>query len=208
MTIFISTVLPPISNVIIFEPNGTFIPKLAAVGSSTRAISSTDISSQRLTNHSLYPLYVSMGAVKTSLLISYLCGMFAHKIWKNFSPHSLGFKIFFWLIFSIEFPINLLKFEWKNKSEFELSLIFRALIPIFVIFEGSSNQTAEGITPGDEVIFGISTKTEFISFWSWKATTVLVFPKSIASVPDKLSSIWNYLNQLSSFCNLCFEMVE
>jgi len=44
------------------------------------AISSTDISSQRLTNHSLYPLYVSMGAVKTSLLISYFCGMFAHKI--------------------------------------------------------------------------------------------------------------------------------
>jgi len=62
------------------EPKGTFIPKLAAVGSSTRAISSTDISSQRLTNHSLYPLYVSMGAVKTSLLISYFCGMFAHKI--------------------------------------------------------------------------------------------------------------------------------
>ena len=52
----------------------------------------------------------------------------------------------------------------KNKSEFEFSLIFRALIPILVIFEGSSNQTAVGITPGDDVISGISTKTEFISF--------------------------------------------
>jgi len=36
----------------IFEPNGTFIPKLAAVGSSTRAISSTHNFPQRLTNHS------------------------------------------------------------------------------------------------------------------------------------------------------------
>ena len=49
---------------------------------------------------------------------------------------------------------------------------------------------------------------EFESFWSWKATTVLVFPKSIASVPDKLSYISNYLNQLSSFCNLFIETVE
>ena len=39
-----------------------------------------------------------------------------------------------------------------------------ATIPILGIFEGSSNQTAVGITPGDDVIFGISTKTKFISF--------------------------------------------
>ena len=74
--------------------------------------------------------------------------------------------------------------------------------------EGSSNQTAVGITPGDDVIFGISTKTAFIFFWSWKAITVLVFPKSIASVPDKFSSMWNFLNQISAFCNLCFELVQ
>ena len=54
----------------------------------------------------------------------------------------------------------------KNKSELEFSLIFKALIPILGIFDGSSNQTAVGITPGDDVIFGISTKTEFISFSS------------------------------------------
>ena len=36
--------------------------------------------------------------------------------------------------------------------------------PILGIFEGSSNQTAEGIIPGDDVIFGISTKTELLSF--------------------------------------------
>ena len=52
----------------------------------------------------------------------------------------------------------------KNKSELELSLISKALIPISIVFDGSSNQTAVGITPGDDVIFGISTKTEFISF--------------------------------------------
>ena len=92
------------------------------VGSSTRAISSTDISSQRLTNHSLYPLYVSIGAVKTSLLISYFLGMFAHNNLKNFSPHSVGLKIFFVFIFSIGFPINLLKFEWKNNSELDVLL--------------------------------------------------------------------------------------
>jgi len=37
-------------------------------------------------------------------------------------------------------------------------------MPIFKIFEGSSNQTAVGITPGDDVIFGISTKTELVSY--------------------------------------------
>ena len=37
----------------VMDPNGILIPKLAAVGSSTSAISSTDISPQRLTNHSL-----------------------------------------------------------------------------------------------------------------------------------------------------------
>ena len=100
-------------------------------------------------------MYVSIGAVKTSLLISYFFGMLAHKNLKNFSPHSVGFKILFWLIFSIGLPINLLKFEWKNESELELSLIFKALKPIFKIFEGSSNQSAVGITPGDDVIFGI-----------------------------------------------------
>ena len=130
-------------------------------------------------------MYVSIGAVKTSRFISYFLGMLAHKNLKNFSPHSVGLKIFFWLTFSIGFPINLLKFEWKNKSELGLSLIFRAPVPIFKIFEVSSNQTAVGITPGDEVMLGISTKTGFIFSWSWKATTVLVFPKSIASVPYK-----------------------
>ena len=94
------------------------------------------------------------------------------------------------------FPINLLKFEWKYKSEFELFFIFKALTPIFIIFEGSSYQTAVGITPGDDVIFGISTKVVFISFWSWKANTVFVFPRSRARVHDKISSIWIY-NQLS-----------
>ena len=47
-------VLPPISNVIILEPNGTLTPKLAAVGSSTSAIS-TDISSHISTNHFCNP---------------------------------------------------------------------------------------------------------------------------------------------------------
>ena len=40
------------------------------------------------------------------------------------------------------------------------------------------------------------------------ATTVLVFPKSIARVPDKFSSIRIFINQLSSFCDLSFENVE
>ena len=35
-----------------------------------------------------------------------------------------------------------------------------------IIFEGPSYQIAVGTTPGDDVICGISTKTEFISFWS------------------------------------------
>ena len=76
------------------------------------------------------------------------------------SPNQLcnirGYEI----IFPYEKAIN----EIKNKFEFDLSLIFRALIPILGILEGSSNQTAVGITPGDDVIFGISIKIELISF--------------------------------------------
>ena len=44
---------------------------------------------------------------------------------------------------------------------------------------------AVGITPGKDVIFGISIKIEFFSSLLWKAITVFVFPKSIASVPEK-----------------------
>jgi hypothetical protein len=36
-------------------------------------------------------------------------------------------------------------------------------MPIFKILDGSSNQTAVGITPGYDVMFGISIKTGFKS---------------------------------------------
>ena len=48
----------------------------------------------------------------------------------------------------------------KNKSELELYLIFTSEIFDFEVLD----QTAVGITPGDDVIFGISTNTEFIFF--------------------------------------------
>ena len=65
--------------------------------------------------------------------------------------------------------MNIVKIEGgEGKSgpiaELLLSLILSALIPILKIFAGSSNQTAVGITPGLDVICGISTKTIFISF--------------------------------------------
>ena len=65
-------------------------------------------------------------------------------------------------------------------------------MPIFVLLSLPSNQTAVGITPGEDVIPGISIKIESLPFSSWKAITVLVFPKSRASVPEKFFSISNY----------------
>ena len=72
-------------------------------------------------------------------------------------------------------------------------------MPIFRICECSSNQTAVGTTPGDDVISGISIKIEFSSFCSWKAITVFVFPKSIARVPDNFFVISNFNESIKFF---------
>ena len=105
---------------------------------------------------------MSIGAVKTSLLISNSCGIFSQRILKNFSPDSIGLKILF-CCFSTLLPINLLKFEWKYISELEKFFFFNADNPICGLFPLPSNQIAVGITPGEEVIPGIYIKTKLLS---------------------------------------------